>query len=213
MSLSGVSDSLTFFLDGVARNNGIRTIDIDAFLLEEASCNKASYLFCKVLPDHHSLKEVSLSVEGYGLEKDRPLDRFLPFLAEWIVVARRIKLVHFSIVHLRWSRNKPVQPSQLFLDWWDKNMAPILAMNWYKSKQKQSMNALTVSEQNEPSDATHLPSKLLLQVVAVNRGAVYRLVTTQVATSDPCVANASILFQMLCGHLYLPKTTTQSEAA
>jgi hypothetical protein len=84
-------------------------------------------------------------------------------------------------------------------------MAPILVMNWYRNDQKQSENGLTESQQRFPSDSI-LPTSLLLQALAVNRGNVYRMVTTQVAVSDPTTANASILFEILRAHLHLPKS-------
>jgi hypothetical protein len=190
---------LPFFLDGVAVNHGIKSVFIHHWQLEERSVLDLSYLLVNVLPGHPSLKEVSISVQDCDLINERPLDRFLPFFSEWSMAAKQINLVHFSFVHSHWSL--PVLPSTLFHDWWDKNMAPILAMNWYKDNQKQSENVLTESQQRFPSDSIHLPTNVLLQVLAGNRGNVYRMVTTQVAVSDPTTANASILFELLRGHL------------
>jgi hypothetical protein len=200
----GFRDALPFFLDGVARNDGIKSIYMEYCTLHEECRCEISYLFSKVLPKHPSLKEVSISIQSYGLRNERPLDRFLPFFAEWTVAAKRINLVRFSFTYSHWS--EPVLPSTLFHDWWDMNMAPILVMNWYRNDQKQSENGLTESQQRVPSNAIHLPKNLLFQALAVNRGNVYRMVTTQVAVSDPTTANASILFEILRGHLHLPKS-------
>jgi hypothetical protein len=193
---------LPFFLDGVTVNHRIKSVFIHQFRFDERSILDLSYLLVTVLPGHPSLKEVSISIQNYELRNERPLDRFVPFFSEWSVAAKRINLVHFSFTYSHWS--EPVLPSTLFHDWWDRNVAPIVVMNWYKDIQKQSENVLTESHQSFPSDSIHLPTNLLLQALAVNRGNVYRAATTQVAVSDLTTANASILFQMLHGHLYVP---------
>jgi hypothetical protein len=74
-----------FFLDGVARNYGIKSIYMEYCTLHEECRCEISYLFSKVLPKHPSLKEVIISIQNYGLRNERPLDRFLPFFAEWSV--------------------------------------------------------------------------------------------------------------------------------
>jgi hypothetical protein len=190
---------LHFFLDGVTMNHGIKSVFIHHFHFDERSVLDLSYLLVNILPGHPSLKEVSISIRNYELRNERPLNRFVPFFSEWNVAAKQINLVHFSFTYSHWS--EPVLPSTLFHDWWDRNMAPILVMNWYKDDRKQSENLLTDSQQWVPSNSIHLPTNLLLQALAVNGGNVYRMVTTQVAVSDPTTANASILYEMLRSHL------------
>jgi hypothetical protein len=93
----------------------------------------------------------------------------------------------------------------MFHDWWDKIVIPIVAMNWH-TNEKKSKSPLRLPQQARPSDSKQLPCNRLLQLLAVIRGHVYREVTSQVAISDPTTANASILFEMLHGHLCSTKT-------
>jgi hypothetical protein len=190
---------LTFILDGITTNAGIKCVNITHSTLAQPDLQVISYLLCKVLPGHPSLKEVFISVKG---KEDPGLDRFVPFFAEWSAATNRINLVHFSIVHSNW--RVPVLPSPLFQEWWDKNMVPILARNWYKNEQQKSKMTLTKSPQMVSSDSMQERSNLLLQVQGVNRGNVYRMITAQVAISDPTTANAGLLFEMLQGHFCLP---------
>jgi hypothetical protein len=206
--------ALTFFLDGVARNDGIKSLYIYCYPLNQETQHEVAYLIRSVLPDHPSLKEVSISLNGFDhLVHDRALDHFVSYFAEWKMLAKRVNLVHFSIVHShsRW----PVQRGALFRDWWDKdmipwwdkNMIPFVVLNWYKNEMKQSKSSWGVPQQARPSDSKQLPCNLSLQVLGVIRGNVYREVTSQVAVSDPTTTNCTILFEMLHGYLYLPKTT------
>jgi hypothetical protein len=190
MSLQGCHRGLTFFLDGIATNDGIKCVNIWHSTWSQVDLPAISYLLSKVLPGHPSLKKVFLAVKGEAPD----LDRFLPFFTEWRAAAKRINLVHFSIIHQNWSVPVlPVLPSPLFQKWWDKNMVPTLAMNWYKNEQQKSK----MSHQMVSSDSIQVPSNLSLQVRGVNRGNVYRMVTEMVAISDPATANAGLLFQML----------------
>jgi hypothetical protein len=198
MSVDGHHQGLTFFLDGIATNDGIKCVNITHSTVAQPDLQVISYLFSKVLPGHPSLKEVFVSVKG----KDPGLDRFLPLFTEWSAVTKRINLVHFSVVQTGW--RVPVLPSPLFQEWWDQNMVPTLAMNWYKDEQQKSKTSLIGSPQMVSSDSMQVPSILLLQVRGVNRGNVYRMVTEKVSISDPATANAGLLFQMLQGHFCLP---------
>jgi hypothetical protein len=198
MMVQGHHPGLTFFLDGITTNHGIECLNITHSTLVQPDLQAISYLLSKVLPGHPSLKEVFVVVKG----EDPGLDRFLPFFTEWSAVTKRINLVHFSIVHHNWS--DPVLPSPMFQEWWDKNMVPVLAINWYKNEQQKSKTSLVGSQQTAPSDSIQVPSNLLLQVQGVNRGNVYRMVTEKVAISNPATANAGLLFEMLQGHFCLP---------
>jgi hypothetical protein len=156
-----VSDrpGLSFFLDGIARNDGIKSLYIDCYTLNQENQHEVAYLIRSVLPDHPSLKEVSISLKEFDhLVHDRALDHFVSYFAEWKILAKRINLVHFSIVH-RHARF-PVLGVALFRDWWDKdmipwwdkNMIPFVVLKWYKNEKKQSTSSWRLPQQARPSD-------------------------------------------------------------
>jgi hypothetical protein len=146
--------ALTFFLDGVARNDGIKSLYIDCFPLDQENQHELSYLICTVLPDHPSLKEVSISLKEFDLVYERSLDQFVSCFAEWKMLAKHINLVHFSIVHSHartprhaWFRDwwdKDMIP------WWDKSMIPFVVLNWYKNEKKQSKSSWRLPQQARP---------------------------------------------------------------
>jgi hypothetical protein len=157
-------------------------------------------LLGRVLPGHASLKAVKILFQR-DLEEDDvvdygcPLEGFASLLVELWDRLQEINLVHFSVLFKDTGTKERIVSSS-FQDYWDKNMVPILALNWYQSERNQR----TKQAQQRPKRHRLLFGRtphLALRVLDVNRGNIYHLVTASAPSCDMAPTNSTLIYQLL----------------
>jgi hypothetical protein len=189
-----VSLNPMYFLDGVTRNPKIQHLHVTFASYYHADTEQPEHIVGKVLPSHPSLKKVKVSFEGE--ETEDPLKPFVSVLSGLKSKIQGIKLLFFSIT---WTDKNKLRPilSCTFQNWWDRNMVPMLVMNWFHYEREQRQKA--PSQRTKPSrflaSENEVPP-LALSILDVNRGNIYRLVTGHAGPCDMSAANASLIFQL-----------------
>jgi hypothetical protein len=176
-----------YFLDGVTVNPTIQHLHITLVSYYHTNAEQLEHIVGKVLPDHPSLKKVEVSFEGE--ETDDPLKPFVSVLSGLKSKIQGIKLLYFSITWIDKSSLRTIL-SCTFQNWWDRNMVPVLVMNWYHYEQEQRPKT------HSPPTTENESPLLALSILDVNRGNIYRLVTGHAGPCDMLMANASLIFEL-----------------
>jgi hypothetical protein len=187
-------------LNGISRNPNIQHLEIFVYV----QSFDLKQLLSHVLPGHASLKTVKLVFErgdDDGMDDEDeldygcPLEAFASLLVELRDSVAQLNLLHFSVLFPDYGTKERIISSS-FQAYWDKNMVPILALNWYRSEQDQR----TARGRQEPKRRrlrTGLTPYLALRVLDVNRGSIYHLVTTSAPSSDMAPTNATLIYRLL----------------
>jgi hypothetical protein len=150
------------------------------------------------LPGHASLKTVRISFEQWRVDDAdyaHRLETLLSVLVESWAAIKQTKLLCFSVESCDLLRNGQIISSS-FQDFWDKNMVPILALNWHRSELAQR-KALLRQQPKRQRLLSELTPHLALRLVDVNLGNIYRLVTASHSQCDMATANATMIYQLL----------------
>jgi hypothetical protein len=127
-----------------------------------------------------------------------PLDGFASLLVELRDRVKQINLLYFSVMFTDIHTKERIF-STSFQDNWDKNMVPILALNWYQSEKGQHKARLQKERKRRKRQRllTQLTPHLALRVFDVNRGNFYHLVTAKAPSCDMAPTNATVIYQLL----------------
>jgi hypothetical protein len=130
----------SMFLHGVACNPNIQHLRIFVEA-QNPDWKNLTQVLGSVLPGHGSLKTVRIVFQR-NLEEDEeenypcPLEGVASLLVELWDRVKQINLLYFSVMFID-TGTKEIIVSSSFQDYWDKNMVPILALNWYQSEKGQ----------------------------------------------------------------------------
>jgi hypothetical protein len=191
-----------FFLHGVSGNPNIQHLRlfVEAQYLDWKDLKQ---LLVSVLPGHGSLKTVRIvfqrnlehdEEEGY----DCPLKSFASLLVTLSDSIKQIHLLYFSVMFIDTGTKEKIVSSS-FQDYWDKNMVPILALNWYQSEKSQHKARLRQERKHRKRQRllTQLMPHLALRVFDVNRGNIYHLVTASASECEMAPTSVTLIYQLL----------------